>query len=111
MSAALSWLAQLVTNLTAWALRLLTGVLNWFGELVTAVLKLLIDLGASLLVWASGFLMDIPPGFHQGPIPDLLVQANYFLPLGTIASCLTVYGTYYAGSYLYKFAKFVRAGG
>lgn len=105
------WISGALKSFVDWLLGVVSMVLQWLADLVSLVLGLIVDLFGMFLTWAAGALITVPEGVRQGPIPGLLVQANYFLPLGTIFACLTVLGAFYAGSYLYKLAKFIRGGG
>lgn len=111
MNAAIAWVSKLANGAWTAVLRVLTAGLQWLADLVSLVLGLGVELIVMLLLFAVGLLQDMPEWLQQGPVPDLLVQANYFLPLGTIAACVSFYGLFYAAVYLYKAAKLVRGGG
>lgn len=107
-----AWISTVITNLWRAFLNVVGSVLQFAADCVSAVLGWGLDAVLMFLVFVVGLLPDIPTGLTTtGPVPALIVQANYWVPLPTVFTCLAAVGATYAATYLYKLAKFARGAG
>lgn len=111
MTAVVNWLAQFLGGIWAAFLKLISSIVQWGADLLSALLGFIIKLFFGFLTFAAGLLPQVPDLPTSGPLPALVSQSDYFVPLSTAVTCLGIVGLFWVGNYLYKLAKFIRGGG
>ena len=111
IGAALKWIGGLFQSLWSTFLKTCTAVLQWCADVLSAVLGAMLDGLILLLTLVVNILPEVPNLPMSGATPALIAQADYFVPLGTVAACVAAIGATYAATYIYKMAKLIRGGG